>query len=99
MAPDAPAEALTRLAIWRLSPNRASQIRQQVLRRPERLVAQAMAIGTSADAEFVETVFGIEAMRHVLADAPAGIFDPRKWDYWHLRFGYRRTPPLPTRPT
>jgi hypothetical protein len=145
MAPDAPAEALTRLAIWRLSPSRASQIRQQVqamdgdaelprldlgarlrlatkdpetgerlrdmaerliwwqraeqsLNRPERLTAQAMAIGTSDDADFVQAIFGIEAMRHVLNAAPAGIFEPRKWDYWHLRFGYRRTPPLPTRP-
>ena len=145
VAPDAPADALTRLALWRLSSGRASLIRQQVqamegdarlprldlesrlqratkdpetrarltdmaerliwwqraeqsLRRPERLLAQAMAIGTSDDADVVETVFGIEAMRHVLAAAPAGIFDPRKWDYWHLRFGYRRTPPLPTRP-
>jgi hypothetical protein len=68
------------------------------LRRPERLIAQAMAVGTSDDADLVETIFGIEAMRQILAAAPAGIFDPRKWDYWHLRFGYRRTPPLPTRP-
>ena len=71
---------------------------EQTLRRPERLIAQAMAIGTSEDADRVEAVFGTEAMRRVLAGAPAGIFDPRRWDYWHLRFGYRRTPPLPTRP-
>jgi hypothetical protein len=145
VAPDAPADALLRLAIWRLSPTRAFLIRQQVgamegdaelprldlasrleratkdpetrarltdmaerliwwqraeqsLRRPERLIAQAMAIGTSDDADLVETIFGIESLRQVLADAPPGIFDARKWDYWHLRFGYRRTPPLPTRP-
>lgn len=145
MAPDAPADALTRLALWRLSPSRAFLIRQQVqamdgdaelprldlgaslrlamqdletterlrhmaqrliwwqsaeqsLHRPERLIAQAMATGTSDDADFVQAIFGTESMRHVLAAAPAGIFEPRKWDYWHLRFGYRRTPPLPTRP-
>ena len=145
VAPDAPAEALARLAEWRLQSRRALLIRQQVqamdgdadlprldlssrlqvaiedpetkrqlmeiaqrliwwqkaeqsVRRPERLIAQAMAIGTSGDADFVEAIFGIEAMRQVLAGAPAGIFDARKWDYWHLRFGYRRTPPLPTRP-
>ncbi len=144
VAPDAPADALTRLALWRLSPSRAFLIRQQVqamdgdaelprldlgaslrlamqdlktterlrhmaqrliwwqgaeqsFHRPERLIAQAMAIGTSDDADFVQAIFGIESMRHVLAAAPAGIFEPRKWDYWHLRFGYRRTPPLPTR--
>jgi hypothetical protein len=79
----------TRLAWW--------QPAAQTLRRPERLIAQAMAIGTSEDAERVEMIFGTEAMRRVLAGAPAGIFGSRRWDYWHLRFGYRRTPPLPTR--
>ena len=69
----------------------------QTLRRPERLIAQAMAVGTGADAEWVEAIFGTEAMRRVLAAAPAGTFDPRRWDYRHLRFGYLRTPPLPTR--
>ena len=70
---------------------------QQTLRNPERLVAQAMAVGASGDAERVEALVGTEAMRRVLAAAPAGIFDRRRWDYWHLRFGYARTPPLPTR--
>lgn len=70
---------------------------EQTLRRPERLIAQAMAVGTSQDTQQVEAIFGTEALRRVLAAAPAGIFDPRRWDYWHLRFGYSRTPPLPTR--
>lgn len=69
---------------------------EETLRRPERLLVQAMAVGTSEDADRVEAIFGTEAMRQVLAAAPAGIFAPRRWDYWHLRFGYRRTPPLPT---
>jgi hypothetical protein len=69
----------------------------RTLRHPERLIAQAMAVGASADADRVETIFGTEAMRRVLAAAPAGIFDRRRWDYWHLRFGYGRTPPLPAR--
>jgi len=145
LAPEAPADALSQLATWRLTQRRAAQIRQQTaamegdarlprldlearvrevmtdqetaerlgdmaerlvwwqragqtLRRPERLIAQAMAVGTGEDAERVEAIFGTEAMRRVLAAAPAGIFDPRRWDYWHLRFGYLRTPPLPTRP-
>lgn len=73
------------------------QSAQRSLRTPERLVAQAMAIGSDNDVQRVEKVFGIEAMRAVLASAPPGVFDPRKWDYWHLRFGYKRTPPLPVR--
>lgn len=144
VAPEAPADALSKLAAWRLTERRAAQIRQQTaamegdaklprldlearlreamksreaaeciegmaerliwwqraeqtLRRPERLIAQAMAVGTSEDADQVEAIFGTETMRRVLAAAPAGIFDPRRWDYWHLRFGYLRTPPLPAR--
>lgn len=144
VAPEVPAEALSKLAVWRLSPTRARRIRQQVaamegdprlprldfearlheamtdpkeaerlkemaerliwwqpaeqtLRRPERLISQAMAVGTSEDADRVEAIFGTEAMRRVLAAAATGIFDPRRWDFWHLRFGYARTPPLPTR--
>lgn len=144
VAPEAPVDALSTLATWRLTQRRAVQIRQQTaamegdaklprldlearvrevmtdqetaqrlgdmaerliwwqraaqtLRRPERLIVQAMAVGTSEDADRVEAIFGTEAMRRVLAAAPAGIFDPRRWDYWHLRFGYGRTPPLPTR--
>jgi len=71
----------------------------ETLRRPERLIAQAMAVGAADDSDRVEALFGTEAMRRVLAAAPAGIFDRRRWDYWHLRFGYGRTPPLPRRPS
>lgn len=70
---------------------------KRTLRHPARLIAQAMAVGAGADANRVETIFGTEAMRRVLAAAPAGVFDRRRWDYWHLRFGYGRTPPLPAR--
>lgn len=73
------------------------QSAQRSLRTPERLVSQAMAIGSDKDVQRVEKIFGTEAMRAVLASAPPGVFDHRKWDYWHLRFGYKRTPPLPSR--
>jgi hypothetical protein len=83
------AEMAERLAWW--------QPAAQTLRRPEQLIAQAMAVGTSRDVDRVEAVFGTEAMRRVLAAAPAGVFGARRWDYWHLRFGYGRTPPRPAR--
>jgi hypothetical protein len=67
------------------------------LKAPERLAAQVMAIGTSRDIEFVEGLFGEEALRAILASAPAGVFGARRWDYWHLHFGYKRVPPLPAR--
>jgi hypothetical protein len=83
------AEMAERLTWW--------QPAARTLRRPERLIAQAMAVGTSRDLDRVEAVFGTEAMRRVLAAAPPGVFGTRRWDYWHLRFGYGRTPPLPRR--
>ena len=84
------AEMAARLVWW--------QPPEETLRHPERLVARAMAIGTSDDAERVEAIFGTDVLRRVLAAAPAGVFGSRRWDYWHLRLGYGRTPLLPTRP-
>ena len=69
----------------------------ETLLTPERLIAQAMAIGTHQDTTLVRSVFGDDAMRQVLASSPAGVFGPRAWDYWHLRLGYAQTPPLPVR--
>ncbi len=31
--------------------------------------------------------FPESALREVLANPPAGVFDPRSWSYWHVRFG------------
>ena len=83
------AEVAERLIWW--------QNARQTLRHPERLIAQAMAIGTAEDAQLVQELFGEEVMRNVLTHAPAGVFNERRWDYWHLRFGYRKTPPMPVR--
>lgn len=71
------------------------QSASETLLTPERLIAQAMAIGTSDDTSLVRSVFGDDAMRQVLASSPAGVFGPQAWDYWHLRLGYAQTPPLP----
>lgn len=67
------------------------------LKNPARLIAQAMAVGTWEDANFVTEVYGEDALRHILASEPPGIFTARSWSYWHARLGYRRTPPLPER--
>ncbi|MEZ4596372.1 MAG: helix-turn-helix domain-containing protein [Chloroflexota bacterium] len=67
------------------------------LRQPTRLIAQAMAQGTDEDLATIREAYGDEAMRRVLATAPPGVFSPKAWNYWHLRFGYRRIPPMPVR--
>jgi hypothetical protein len=67
------------------------------LRDPDRLIAQVMAIGRNPDVSQVMSLFGEDAMREVLAAVPPGVFGGRAWNYWHLRLGYARVPPLPVR--
>jgi hypothetical protein len=68
----------------------------EALANRTRFLAQVMTLGTWNDVQTVTRVFGREALRDVLLDAPAGVFDPRSWNYWHVVF--RMTvPPLPKR--
>jgi hypothetical protein len=46
---------------------------------------------------FLRAVYGDDALRSVLEDAPPGVFDRRSWAYWHVRLGFERIPPLPVR--
>ena len=67
------------------------------LRSPERLIAQVMAIGSDTDIATIERLYGEEVMRVVLSQAAPGVFSAPRWRHWHLRFGHRRVPPLPSR--
>jgi hypothetical protein len=58
-----------------------------------RFLAQVMTLGTWDDVKAVERILGKEAFREVLRDAPAGVFDPRSWHYWHVVFGLPIPPP------
>lgn len=62
-----------------------------------RFLAQAMTLGNWQDMELVDSIFGTDALKAVLADAPPGVFDPRSWAYWHARLGLTPVPPLPRR--
>jgi hypothetical protein len=83
-------ETVARQLIWWQDPART-------LARPERLVAQAMTLGTWEDVQVVLGAYGEGAFRRVLAAPPPGVFDRRSWAYWHERFGIRPIPPLPRR--
>ena len=83
-------EPLVRRMIWWKPP-------EEALRWPERLIAQVMTLGTWEDIQLARQHWGEEAFRRVLADPPAGVFDPRSWNYWHVVFGLEPTPPLPRR--
>jgi hypothetical protein len=67
------------------------------LRDPGRLLAQVMVYGTPEDLAVARRHFPASAFRSVLADPPAGVFDPRSWAYWHVVFGLEPPPELPRR--
>lgn len=79
----------TRL-IWWKGPDEA-------LADERRFLAQAMTFGTWDDMQLVRSVYGVDALRAVLGDAPPGVFDRRSWAYWHAVFGIAPAPALPRR--
>jgi hypothetical protein len=68
----------------------------ETLTDSHRFLAQVMTYGTVEDLAVVQRHFPERAFREVLADPPPGVFDPRSWAYWHLRFGLA-APELPKR--
>ncbi|HEY9422923.1 MAG TPA: hypothetical protein VIW92_16035 [Thermoanaerobaculia bacterium] len=69
----------------------------EALADPNRFLAQVMTYGTIEDLAAVRLHFPESAFREVLANAPAGVFDPRSWNYWHIRFGLQTPTELPRR--
>jgi hypothetical protein len=69
----------------------------EALKEPSRFLAQVMTYGTIEDLAIVRRHFPESAFRDVLAHPPAGVFDPRSWSYWHVRFGLGPPPELPKR--
>jgi hypothetical protein len=82
-------EKIARKLFWWKSPEAA-------LDSPRRFLAQVMTLGGWDDVKAVERIFGKEAFRKVLDDAPPGVFDARSWHYWHAVF-HLPVPPLPSR--
>jgi hypothetical protein len=69
----------------------------EALADPNRFLAQVMTYGTIQDLIVVERYFPDSALRDVLSNPPAGVFDGRSWSYWHVRFGLTPPPELPMR--
>jgi hypothetical protein len=69
----------------------------EALALPNRFLAQVMTYGTIEDIAVVRRHFPDSAFREVLANPPAGVFDPRSWTYWHVRFGLEAPLELPKR--
>lgn len=79
--------------VWWKTPEEAASM-------PERVIAQVMNIGDSADVQDLVDAAGVELLRAVLRHAEAGEFDERSWAYWHLRLklaDLAHIPPMPVR--
>ena len=61
------------------------------------LVRRVMEMGTPEMVRHVRERHGEPVMREALATAEPGNFSDRSWNYWHVVFGIRPTPPLPQR--
>ena len=85
-----PTPAMLRVArrvVWFRSP-------EEALADPVHFLAHVMTYGTAEDVAAVRDELGDAAFREALDHAPAGVFDPQSWAYWHLRYGRRPPPPL-----
>jgi hypothetical protein len=66
----------------------------------DRVLAQAMNLGTYDDVLRIEAVFGADRLREVLAGAQPGWFSARSWEFWRGRLastGRRELDPVPPR--
>lgn len=61
-----------------------------------RFVAQVMTYGDWNDTVLTLKLLGDSAFKKTLKNAPAGVFDPKSWAFWHRHYHWE-TPALPTR--
>jgi hypothetical protein len=69
----------------------------EALEDPMHFLAHVMTYGTIEDLQALQGVVGPEEFREALDHAPPGVFDPRSWAYWNLKYGCEPAPPLPAR--
>ena len=55
----------------------------------DRLLAQAMNIGSYDDILLIEGTFGAERLASVMRSAQPGWFNPRSWEFWRGRLRHR----------
>jgi hypothetical protein len=83
-------ETIARRVAWWKTPAEA-------LANNHDFLCRVMTFGLWADVTYVAGMFGDDAMRRALKQAPAGVFDPPSWHYWHYRLGFDKVPGLPKR--
>ena len=71
--------------------------RIRALEDPIHFLAHVMTYGTVEDFRALQGVVNEQDFLEALENAPPGIFDPRSWAYWNLKYGRVPVPPLPAR--
>lgn len=87
---DTRAPSMARKYVWWQPPERTLADRPLFL-------AQMMNVGTADDIRWLLSLVSNSELREVLRDPPIGIFNPRSWNFWHLRLGLTPPPELPVR--
>lgn len=80
---------VARRVVWFKEPREA-------LADPRHFLAHVMTYGTIADLMALQEGVTDQEFMEVLEHPPTGIFDPRSWAYWNLKYG-KPAPPLPSR--
>ena len=70
---------------------------EEALADPIRFMAYAFARATHEEMNLLRGYLDEADFAEALANAPAGIIDPRSWAYWNARIGRYPTPPMPSR--
>jgi hypothetical protein len=70
---------------------------EEALRNEVRFLAQVMALGTWEDVALTHSAYPVEVWKSALYNAPAGVIDPRSWNFWQIRLGMTPMPPMPSR--
>jgi len=70
---------------------------EEALANADDFLCRVMTFGLWTDVKSVAMVFGEDALRRALKQAPVGVFDPPSWHYWHYRLGFDHVPELPKR--
>ncbi len=70
---------------------------EDTLRDSRRFLAYLMTYGTLEEILVARKYYSRDEFEAVLDNPPAGVFDPRSWNYWNLVYGRNPVPPLPKR--
>lgn len=67
---------------------------ETTLRDPRLFLSHVMRYGTLEDVLVTNQYFSDADYHEILKNPPAGLFDERSWNFWHIRLGLNPIPNL-----